>query len=270
VKEILERLLAGEFSVEEALRLIDARRVDVVDDLARIDPDRARRKGIPEVIYAAGKNAGLCAELARRMLQATGVALLSRVGPEHESALRDLAKSLGAELESFGSGRRLLGADSTHLEPGAEAGRVGVLAAGSADVDVAEEARMVAETMGARVLRAYDVGVAALHRLTEPLRAMAAADIDVLVVAAGMEGALPSVVSGLVAVPLIAIPTSSGYGAGGKGLAALLATLQSCSPGVVVVNIDNGVGAGAAGALIANRAAAIRSRIPSAPNPAPA
>src|SRR5207245_8009741 len=104
---------------------------------------------------------------------------------------------------------------------------------------------MMAETMGAGVSRAYDVGVAALHRLAEPLAAMVADDVDAMVVAAGMEGALPSVVAGLVSAPVIAVPTSTGYGAGGRGLAALLAMLQSCSPGVTVVNIDNGVGAGA-------------------------
>ena len=117
---------------------------------------------------------------------------------------------------------------------------------------------MVAETMGVRVLRAYDVGVSALHRLAEPLEAMVEAGVDALVVAAGMEGALPTVVGGLVSAPVVAVPTSTGYGAGGNGLAALLSMLQTCSPGVTLVNIDNGVGAGAAAALIALRVQAAR------------
>jgi NCAIR mutase (PurE)-related protein len=255
VKEILERLLAGEFSVEEALRLLQADRVEAVGDLARLDPDRLPRKGVPEVIYAPGKSAEVAAQLALRLLQSSGVALVSQAGPDHDQALRIAAVGAGAEVDSFGSGRRLR---RPGWAPSGSGGAVGILAAGTSDIDVAEEARMVAETIGARVTRAYDVGVSALHRLAEPLAAMVADDVDVLVVVAGMEGALPSVVAGLVAVPVIAVPTSSGYGAGGGGLAALLAMLQSCSPGVSVVNIDNGIGAGATAALIAARGARTR------------
>ncbi|MDP9351573.1 MAG: nickel pincer cofactor biosynthesis protein LarB, partial [Chloroflexota bacterium] len=134
-------------------------------------------------------------------------------------------------------------------------GRVGVLSAGSSDIPYAEEASVVAMQMGCTVRHIYDVGVAGLHRLFPPLRGLLQEGVDVIVVAAGMDGALPAVVSGLVDVPVIGLPTSTGYGAGGAGLAALLTMLQSCSPGLAVVNIDNGVGAGAMAALIANRAA---------------
>ena len=123
---------------------------------------------------------------------------------------------------------------------------------------------MVAETMGVRVIRAYDVGISALHRLAEPLAAMVEADVDAVVVVAGMEGALPTVVGGLVAAPVIAVPTSTGYGAGGNGLAALLGMLQTCSPGVTVVNIDNGIGRGGGGRP--GRASSGR-RAPAAPRP---
>jgi NCAIR mutase (PurE)-related protein len=133
----------------------------------------------------------------------------------------------------------------------APSGLVGVLAAGTADVNVAEEAAAVCREMGVDVVTAYDVGVAGVHRLSGPLNDMVERGVAALVVAAGMEGALPSVVSGLVGVPVIGLPTSTGYGMGGKGEAALLAMLQSCSPGLVVVNIDNGVGAGVTAALIA-------------------
>ena len=264
MKEILERLLAGEFSLDEALAILQSEGIERVGDLARIDPGRAVRKGVPEVIYAPGKPAALTAELALAMLESAGVALVSRVDAEHDRALTVAADRAGVALERFGAGRRLRsrGAGAT---PG---GTVGLLAAGTSDTDVAEEARMVADTMGATVHHAYDVGVAALHRLEQPLRAMTAADADVLVVVAGMEGALPSVVAGLTSAPVIAVPTSTGYGAGGRGLAALLAMLQSCSPGVAVVNIDNGIGAGATAALIANRAAAARSSSVEARRPA--
>ena len=248
MEEILERLLAGDFSVDEALRLLRAEHVEAVGDMARLDPTRQRRKGVPEVIYAPGKSPSTVAELARRMLQATGVALISRVSPEVDAGLR----ALGTDVDVYGQARRL----RSNPRPPRARGHVAILTAGTSDVDVAEEARMVAETMGARVSRAYDVGVAALHRLTEPLQAMVSEDPDAFIVVAGMEGALPSVVAGLVAAPVIAVPTSTGYGAGGRGLAALLAMLQSCSPGVTVVNIDNGVGAGATAALIAARAGA--------------
>src|SRR6266536_1999608 len=139
-------------------------------------------------------------------------------------------------------------------------GQVGVITAGTSDLPVAEEAAVVAAEMGCRVRVAHDVGVAGLHRLAEPLRAMLAGGVDVIVVAAGMDGALPSVVAGLVDVPVIGVPTSIGYGLGGGGVAALLSMLQTCAPGLVVVNIDNGVGAGATAALFANRVAAARKR----------
>lgn len=258
MKEILERLLAGQFSVEEALRAIEGERVEKVGALARLDPDRMRRKGVPEVILADAKTPGLTAILAMRLLDASGVALVSRVDDEHDLALRAAAKAgeRPVAIDVFGSGRRL------RRTPPAEAGggSIGILTGGSSDVDVAEEARMVAETMGVGVSRAYDVGIAAVHRLAEPLAAMVEADVDAVVVVAGMEGALPTLVGGLIAAPVVAVPTSTGYGAGGGGLAALLAMLQTCSPGVVVVNIDNGIGAGAAAALIAQRVARARTR----------
>lgn len=183
------------------------------------------------------------------------------MGASQHRILAAAAAAAGADYQRFGRGRRLLSAHATEGAATAAGGpAIGILAAGTSDVDVAEEARMVAETMGAAVTTAYDVGVAALHRLAQPLAAMVDAGVDALVVVAGMEGALPSVVGGLVASPVIAVPTSVGYGAGGGGLAALLGMLQSCSPGITVVNIDNGVGAGAAAGLIAVRAAAARSR----------
>jgi hypothetical protein len=135
---------------------------------------------------------------------------------------------------------------------------VGLISAGTSDVPVAEEARLMAEAMGCVVTPIYDVGVAGLHRLLQPLRALLAEGVDAVVVAAGMDGALPSVVSGLVDVPVIGLPTSIGYGLGGKGVAALLSMLQTCAPGLTVVNIDNGIGAGATAALIANRVAQAR------------
>jgi hypothetical protein len=137
-------------------------------------------------------------------------------------------------------------------------GKVGILAAGTSDIPVAEEARVVAEEMGCTVFAAYDVGVAALHRLFLPLKEIIQNDADSLIVVAGREGALPSVIAGLVDVPVIGVPTSIGYGLGEKGVSALMAMLQACSLGLAVVNIDGGVAAGAIAALIANRVAKAR------------
>jgi len=255
MRDILQRLLRGEIGEDEALRLLQADRVEAVGEMARLDPDRERRKGVPEVVLAPGKEPALCAELALRLARRSGCALVSRVTPAHEGALAAAASGAGLEVDEFGRGRRLR---SPSWTPAERPACVGVLAAGTSDVDVAEEARMVLETMGLGVRRAYDVGVSALHRLAEPLAAMVAEGAEAYVVVAGMEGALPSVVSGLVPAPVVAVPTSTGYGVGGRGLAALLAMLQSCAPGVSVVNVDNGIGAGATAGLIALRAALAR------------
>ena len=134
-------------------------------------------------------------------------------------------------------------------------GRVGIITAGTSDLPVAQQAAVMASEMGCQVKMVSDVGVAGIHRLVEPLSQLLDSDVDVLIVAAGMDGALPSVVAGLVRLPVIGLPTSNGYGLGGRGQAALLSMLQTCSPGLVVVNIDNGIGAGASAALIANRVA---------------
>jgi NCAIR mutase (PurE)-related protein len=150
------------------------------------------------------------------------------------------------------SGRALVAGSG---EPEPTGGRVGAICAGTSDIPALEEAVAVAREMGAETRSFYDVGVAGLHRLEQPLRELRAFDPDCLIVAAGMEGALPTVISALVDVPVIGLPTSAGYGLGGDGTAAILGMLQTCSPGLAVVNVDNGVGAGATAALIANRAA---------------
>ena len=257
MREVLERLLAGDFTVEEALRALEAQPVDVAGDLARLDPDRRRRKGVPEVIYAPGKTAAVTGELAARMLDLTGQVLVSRVAADHDAVLDQLARDRGLDYEHFGSSRRIRA--SLPGEPGPASGLVGIVSGGTSDIDVAEEARMVIEGMGLRSQHAYDVGAAALQRLHQPLKEMITAGVDAIVVAAGMDAALPTVVAGLVSVPVIAVPVSTGYGAGGRGLAALLSMLQCCSPGVSVVNIDNGIGAGAAAGLVALRVQAARA-----------
>lgn len=223
---------------------------------ARPDFDRQTRKGVPEVIIAERKSVEQSLEIARRFLETNGRAILSRVPPELEARLQ--SEFGEAELEWLPAPRAaVLRLPGMRNEP--TGGRVGILSAGTSDILWAEEAALLCREMGCEVFSAYDVGVAGIHRLWEPLHhLMDEVQVDALIVAAGMDGALPSVVSGLVDVPVIGLPTSVGYGMGGRGEAALLSMLQTCSPGMAVVNIDNGIGAGAMAGLIANRMAAAR------------
>jgi NCAIR mutase (PurE)-related protein len=234
-------------------------------DTARPDLMRQARKGVPEVIIAERKTVEQSLEIARRFLEANGRAILSRVPPELEARLRTEFEG-EAELEWLpGPRAAVLRRASAPSRPAAEdadkrAGRVGVITAGTSDSPWAEEAALLCREMGCEVHAVYDVGVAGIHRLWEPLHYLLdEVRVDVLIVAAGMDGALPSVVSGLVDVPVIGLPTSVGYGLGGQGEAALLSMLQTCAPGMAVVNIDNGIGAGAIAGVIANRMAAARS-----------
>jgi hypothetical protein len=246
--EILKKFRAGKLSAESALRAFQA--APVADlGFARVDTHRALRRGFPEVIYAAGKTARQMVEIAELLAAREQRILITRVSPEQARAMR--AKFKGA---IWHEAARCITLEKEPLpkRPGA----VAVLCAGTSDLPVAEEAAVTADIMGNKVERVYDVGVAGLHRLLGRLEALQQA--HVLIVVAGMEGALPSVVSGLVSKPVIAVPTSVGYGASFGGLAALLAMLNSCSSGVTVVNIDNGFGAGYAASQINELASAGR------------
>lgn len=228
--------------------------IAAVKHFARLDVHRQERTGIPEVVYGRSKSSEQIVAILEKLATKSGQALATHVTPECAKAVQ---RKLGRRFQiDHNATARTVVVRQHDYELGNTGGRIAVLAAGTADVAVAEEARVTAELMGCEVLHFYDVGIAGIHRLAEPLRQIAEADVACLVVAAGMEGALPSVVRGLVSVPVIGVPVSTGYGYGGKGEAALMTMLQSCSPGLTVVNIDNGFGAGATAALIANRVAA--------------
>ena len=222
---------------------------------ARPDLNRESRKGVPEVIYAGPKTPEQVLRIAASFVEARGRAIVSRATPEVQALLRERFADQLVEVSEI-SGMVVV------RRPGQEVrrtgGKVAVITAGTSDLPVSEQAVIVAREMGCDVLTVTDVGVAGLHRLIAPLNEVLSAGVDVIVVAAGMDGALPSVVSGIVDVPVIGLPTSTGYGMGGNGVAALLSMLQTCAPGLTVVNIDNGVGAGATAGLIANRAAMAR------------
>ena len=254
LRPILEAVAGGRLTVEEGLRLLPLLQVGVLGEFARLDLGRHLRKGVPEVVYAPRKTDAALVAIVSCFLADRGLALVSRLAPERCAALEALAEgAVEGPRVSYQPDSGIFEAVMPWYRGPEPSGYVGILTAGTSDIPVAEEAALVARHMGCHVETAYDVGVAGVHRLLEPLAAMVGGGADVLVVAAGMEGALPSVVAGLVDVPVIGLPTSTGYGLGGDGTAAILSILQSCSPGLLAVNIDNGVGAGAAAGLIARR-----------------
>jgi pyridinium-3,5-biscarboxylic acid mononucleotide synthase len=243
LRALLESVRQGQISVDQATH--DLRTLPFDDmGFAHLDSHRALRTGFPEVILCAGKRTEHVVAIMARLAEGPGPLLATRAAPEVFAAVQavvpdaryhDLARVIVYEPRPLP--RR--------------PGRILVISAGTADLPVAEEAAVTAEVMGNEVERLYDVGVAGLHRLLGHVEQVMSA--DVLIVVAGMEGALPSVVGGLVRRPVIAVPTSVGYGASFGGLAALLGMLNSCAAGVTVVNIDNGFGAGFAASLINTR-----------------
>ena len=240
----LEDVSNGRLSVDDALSRLS---VLPFQDLgfAKVDHHRAVRKGFPETIFGQGKTPEQIAAVSETVVASTGLLLVTRATPEAYAAVK--ARVPQAEYDETA---RTITVDSGGLHTPAPG--VAVASAGTADLPVAREAAVTARAMGCHVTEANDVGVAGIHRLFDSLGALREA--RVIVAVAGMEGALPSVIGGLVSVPVIAVPTSVGYGASFEGLAALLAMLNSCAEGVGVVNIDNGFGAGYLAALIARGA----------------
>lgn len=242
LKELLENVKTGRCEITEALGILKHLPAEHLE-FACLDHHRHLRTGFPEVVYGENKGSAQIAEIMARMLAHGGVALATRVGPE--KAAEVIARLAG--LVYHEEARMLVG-NPRPAESGIGRGLILVISAGTSDIPVAEEARITAASLGHRVEKLYDVGVAGIHRLLAGRELIEQA--TVLVVVAGMEGALPSVVGGLVDKPVIAVPTSIGYGTGFGGIAALLGMLNSCAPGVAVVNIDNGFGAGCMAAAI--------------------
>ena len=254
LEQLLEQVRRGEVEPVAAAQAIAALPVQEVADFAQLDGERALRQGFPEVIFGERKLPEQIGALVARLVALGQAVLVTRMAPEAESAA----------LAAAPHGRYHAVARTFSAQPAAGApprqGLVAVVCAGTTDIPVAEEACATAEMVGAEVSRIYDVGVSGIHRLLR--RAPALREADALVVCAGMEGALPSVVGGLVPRPVIAVPTSVGYGASMGGLAALLAMLNSCASNVSVVNIDNGFGAGFQAALIARQSHLARAARP--------
>ena len=243
LRRMLADVAAGQLSPDAALDSLRWQPMEAVGDFAHLDYHRPLRQGMPEFVYAEGKTPDQTARIVAALYDKTGAALASRARADHYSAI--VARVPQAV---YNESARLVTVAGL---PQNETGRALVVAAGTSDLPVADEAAGVLRFLGTRTETLYDVGVAGLHRLLAHAPILSRA--DVLIVVAGMEGALPTLVTGLVDAPVVAVPTSVGYGANFGGLSALLGMLTSCATGLSVVNIDNGLGAAAAAQRILNR-----------------
>ncbi len=240
IKKILQQFQAGQIDIDTVLERLKHFPYDDLN-FVKIDSHRSLRKGFPEVIYCQGKSLEQIARIAERMKENKEEFIATRATPE----VYQVIKKYIPEVTYFEEARLVAVDRKKIINPDKF---ILIISAGTSDIPVAEEAAVIAELMGNRVERLYDVGVAGIHRILDNKKKLLSA--NVLVVVAGMEGALPSVVGGLVDKPIIAVPTSVGYGSNFGGLSALLAMLNSCAPGLAVVNIDNGFGAGYMAGLI--------------------
>ena len=246
IRDILRMYRNGEVSEDAAAGALEGLRIEVIDGMARIDTGRSVRCGMPEVVLAEGKEPETFVDIMLAQVKAAGRCVGTRVSPAHLDALRArLPPDVRMEHREAARGIIL----STEDRPVPRRGTIAILTAGTSDIPVAEEARMIAEEMGCEVRTAYDVGVAGIHRLFSALKDLIPA--DVFIVAAGREGTLPAIVAGLVDRPVIGVPVSTGYGYMGGGEAALASMLQACSV-LAVVNIDAGFTAGAFAAQVAH------------------
>jgi pyridinium-3,5-biscarboxylic acid mononucleotide synthase len=235
IQKLLTGVQLGECSVEQALHTLRHMPGHFIKD-ACIDHHRSLRTGIPEVIYGASKSSEQIIAIAETFLHQQSLFLATRIDPAKAKLIRKTLPELTYHRQA-----RMLSCNLQESDPACYHGPIVILCAGTSDIPVAEEARVTAEALGNPVTTHYDAGVAGLHRLFDRQEVIASA--SVIIVVAGMEGALPSVVSGICSCPVVAVPTSVGYGTSFGGIAALLGMLNSCAPGLAVVNIDNGFGA---------------------------
>ena len=242
LRDLLARVRAGDVAIEAALEELKTLPFRELGHVATVDHHRSLRLGFPEVVLGLGKTAVQIAAILGELAATGANVLATRVSAEQAAAVLPLVAAARYEAEA-----RAVVVEQQPI-PDRGRGTIAIVSAGTGDLPVAEEAHLTARLLGNRVERIYDVGVAGVHRTLARLDVLRAA--EVLVVVAGMEGALPSLVAGLVERPVIAVPTSIGYGASFGGLAALLGMLAGCGPGVTVVNIDNGFGAAYAAALV--------------------
>ena len=250
MRRILERLSKGLISIEEAELSLKSLTISEVENMAKLDIKREIRIGIPEIILAEGKSITQLEAITNKMITDTGKAIISRIESENSNIIKNKFKDF--LIEEYASSKILIIKKSSK-QPTKIKGKVGILSAGTADIPIAEEARIILNEMGCEVITEYDVGVAGLQRLFPAINKMLNMKVDVIIAVAGREGALPTVIAGLVDIPIIGVPTSMGYGFGEKGTSALMSMLQSCSLGIATVNIDSGIAAGILAIIIIKR-----------------
>ena len=251
IHEVLELIKKNKISVNKAKNLLSIYSIEEIEEIAKIDVNRRIRRGVPEVILAETKEIDEIKKIAKKFLEKNNSVMISRIKKTDFQKILTFANRLKVNVKRGKNSTSLL----LYKKPiKFFGGKVGILTAGTSDIGVAEESRLMCEAMNCKCISSYDVGVAGIQRIFPILKKMVKEDIDCIVVVAGMEGALATLVSSLVDIPVIGVPTSVGYGYGGKGISSLASMLQSCSLGLSVVNIDNGIAAGGIAANIANRA----------------
>lgn len=259
MQRILKQVKNGKMSVAEAEQKLREHFLDVYG-VARLDLGREHRTGIPEVVIAQDKSLSQVLTITNNMLNHAQRVIITRLTPERAIELKNELKKkkiLNKNNLVYHKDAQVCILRSQKFKLEHTGGKVGIVTAGTSDIPIAEEARVMVEELGCSALTAYDVGVSGAHRLVEPLKEMLKEKVDVLIVLAGREGALPTLIAGIIDIPVIAVPISTGYGFKGKGETALYAMLQSCSP-LVVVNIDSGFVAAAVASRIATRVAQAR------------
>lgn len=251
VRNILKSLKEGSLSIEEAERLIKLLAIEEIGHEVMFDLGRELRRDIPEVVLAEGKDIRTIIEIVKKVVPLAGRVIISRVPKEHMDTLKQLH---GDEfiVHTYDKARMVVVKKPEFHNVRLKC-KVGIVTAGTSDIPVAEEVRVTLEELGCDVITVYDVGVAGIQRVVKAAKLLKESDVDLSIVIAGREGALPSALASLVDIPIIAVPTSSGYGFGSNGVTALMSMLQSCSLGIAVVNIDNGVGAAVFASLICKR-----------------
>jgi pyridinium-3,5-biscarboxylic acid mononucleotide synthase len=250
---ILDEFANGSLSLSEVKKEISIHAIEKIDDIAKLDVGREiRRGGIPEIIFSESKEYKDIIRVAAAAVRRNGQVVVSRIKKNELSKVAGALRRKGFIVEIGRNSTTLLASEKSFVCKMTNA-KIGVISAGTSDVGVAEEARIVSKAMGCGAITSYDVGIAGMHRLFPALKEMFKQEIDAIVVVAGMEGALASVVASMVDIPVVGVPTSIGYGFGANGVGALASMLQSCTLGLAVVNIDNGIGGGVYAALIAKR-----------------
>ncbi|MFW9844059.1 MAG: nickel pincer cofactor biosynthesis protein LarB [Candidatus Thorarchaeota archaeon] len=257
-RKLLDDVASGKMTPEEAEKKLYELSIDNIGGLALLDVNRGTRSGIPEIVFGESKTPEDIIQIITNILKAHNVVLVTRLTQEKLDFILSNFKDENIEVH----GKNPILTALVHTDRWKEeetGGKIAVITAGTSDIPYAKEAEALARLVGVEVYSYYDVGVSGIHRLIEPIKEIREKDVDALIVFAGMEGALPTVVAALVDIPVIGVPVPTGYGFGGRGETALASMLQSCSPGLSVVNIGNGIGAASVASLIAKRVAKYRS-----------